>query len=60
LVVASSWSSASGISGDCGRWKHRKILIDRALDKLIFTGSVPTGKRVAEAAATRLLPVALN
>ena len=37
-----------------------KSFIDRALDKLIFTGSVPTGKRVAEAAATRLLPVVLE
>ncbi len=31
-----------------------------AIDKLIFTGSVPTGKRVAEAAAAQLLPVVLE
>lgn len=37
-----------------------KALTEAALDKLIFTGSVPTGKRVAEAAATRLLPVVLE
>ncbi len=31
-----------------------------AIDKLIFTGSVGTGKRVAQAAAARLLPVVLE
>jgi succinate-semialdehyde dehydrogenase/glutarate-semialdehyde dehydrogenase len=41
-----------GISG--------KVLAESDLDKLIFTGSVPTGKRVAQAAAARLLPVALE
>ena len=35
-------------------------LIDSGIDKLIFTGSVATGKRVAEAAARRLLPVVLE
>ncbi len=36
-------------------------LLTRApIDKLIFTGSVPTGKRVAEAAAGELLPVVLE
>jgi len=37
-----------------------KALTESALDKLIFTGSVATGKRVAEAAAARLLPVVLE
>jgi len=37
-----------------------KALSESAIDKLIFTGSVPTGKRVAEAAAARLLPVVLE
>jgi acyl-CoA reductase-like NAD-dependent aldehyde dehydrogenase len=37
-----------------------KTLTEAALDKLIFTGSVPTGKRVAEAAAARLLPIVLE
>ena len=37
-----------------------KALTESALDKLIFTGSVPTGKRVAAAAAARLLPVVLE
>jgi len=35
-------------------------LTQSAIDKLIFTGSVATGKRVAEAAARRLLPVVLE
>jgi acyl-CoA reductase-like NAD-dependent aldehyde dehydrogenase len=37
-----------------------KALTESAIDKLIFTGSVPTGKRVAQAAAARLLPVVLE
>lgn len=35
-------------------------LISSAIDKAVFTGSVPTGKRVAETAANRLLPVVLE
>jgi acyl-CoA reductase-like NAD-dependent aldehyde dehydrogenase len=35
-------------------------LLSSAIDKLIFTGSVSTGKRIAEAAAARLLPVVLE
>lgn len=35
-------------------------LIESSIDKLIFTGSVATGRRVAEAAARRLLPVVLE
>ena len=35
-------------------------LIDSPIDKLIFTGSVATGKRVAEGAARKLLPVVLE
>jgi acyl-CoA reductase-like NAD-dependent aldehyde dehydrogenase len=35
-------------------------LLESAIDKLIFTGSVPTGKRIAQTAATRLLPVVLE
>jgi acyl-CoA reductase-like NAD-dependent aldehyde dehydrogenase len=35
-------------------------LIDSPIDKLIFTGSVATGKRVAEAAARKPLPVVLE
>lgn len=35
-------------------------LIEAPIDKLVFTGSVATGKRVGEAAARRLLPVVLE
>lgn len=35
-------------------------LVESPIDKLIFTGSVVTGMRVAEAAARRLLPVVLE
>ena len=35
-------------------------LVNSEIDKLIFTGSVATGKRIAQAAATRLLPVVLE
>jgi acyl-CoA reductase-like NAD-dependent aldehyde dehydrogenase len=35
-------------------------LVHAAIDKLIFTGSVATGKRIAAVAAERLLPVVLE
>jgi succinate-semialdehyde dehydrogenase/glutarate-semialdehyde dehydrogenase len=35
-------------------------LLNSEIDKLIFTGSVATGKRIAQAAAARLLPVVLE
>jgi succinate-semialdehyde dehydrogenase/glutarate-semialdehyde dehydrogenase len=35
-------------------------LVNAAIDKLAFTGSVATGKRIAQAAAARLLPVVLE
>ena len=35
-------------------------LVDAAVDKLFFTGSVRTGKKIAESAAKRLLPVVLE
>jgi acyl-CoA reductase-like NAD-dependent aldehyde dehydrogenase len=35
-------------------------LVDSPIDKLIFTGSVATGKRLAAAAAERLLPMILE
>ena len=35
-------------------------LINANIDKLVFTGSVPTGKRIVQAAAARLLPVVLE
>ncbi len=35
-------------------------LVESEIDKLIFTGSVPTGKRIAQTAAARLLPIVLE
>ena len=35
-------------------------LTNAAIDKLVFTGSVPTGRRIAQNAAARLLPVVLE
>jgi acyl-CoA reductase-like NAD-dependent aldehyde dehydrogenase len=35
-------------------------LVHEAIDKLVFTGSVATGKRIAQVAAERLLPVVLE
>ena len=35
-------------------------LVESGIDKLIFTGSVSTGKRIAQIAAARLLPVVLE
>jgi succinate-semialdehyde dehydrogenase/glutarate-semialdehyde dehydrogenase len=35
-------------------------LINATIDKLVFTGSVPTGRRIAQSAAARLLPVVLE
>jgi succinate-semialdehyde dehydrogenase/glutarate-semialdehyde dehydrogenase len=35
-------------------------LVDASVDKIFFTGSVRTGKRIAESAAKRLLPVVLE
>jgi len=35
-------------------------LVNAPIDKLVFTGSVATGKRIAQSAAARLLPVVLE
>src|SRR6204780_4584131 len=35
-------------------------LVNASIDKLVFTGSVAAGKRIAQAAAARLLPVVLE
>jgi acyl-CoA reductase-like NAD-dependent aldehyde dehydrogenase len=37
-----------------------RALIDAAPDKVLFTGSVETGRRVAEACASRLIPTVLE
>jgi acyl-CoA reductase-like NAD-dependent aldehyde dehydrogenase len=36
------------------------VLVQSSIDKLVFTGSVATGKRIAAAAAERLLPLVLE
>ncbi len=36
------------------------VLLNTDIQKVVFTGSVATGRRVAQAAATRLLPVVLE
>ena len=41
-------------------WRTGAALLNSGIDKLIFTGSVATGKRIAQAAAARLLPVVLE
>ena len=35
-------------------------LVESGIDKLVFTGSVATGRRIAQSAAARLLPVVLE
>jgi acyl-CoA reductase-like NAD-dependent aldehyde dehydrogenase len=35
-------------------------LVDAGVDKILFTGSVATGKRIAERAASKLIPVVLE
>jgi acyl-CoA reductase-like NAD-dependent aldehyde dehydrogenase len=35
-------------------------LVSSEIDKIVFTGSVPTGRRIAQVAAERLLPVVLE
>jgi succinate-semialdehyde dehydrogenase/glutarate-semialdehyde dehydrogenase len=37
-----------------------EALVESAVDKIFFTGSVGTGKKIAESAAKRLLPVVLE
>jgi acyl-CoA reductase-like NAD-dependent aldehyde dehydrogenase len=55
----------AGVPGDVfqvvvGDGPTGAALIDSDIQKLIFTGSVATGKRVAQTAAARLLPVVLE
>jgi len=56
---------ASGVPADVlqvvvGEGATGAALSESAVNKLIFTGSVSTGKRVAQAAAQRLVPVVLE
>lgn len=55
----------AGIPEDClaaivGGPEAGKLLFEQALNGLFFTGSVPTGRVVARAAAERLIPVGLE
>jgi acyl-CoA reductase-like NAD-dependent aldehyde dehydrogenase len=56
---------ASGLDPDLlqvitGEGSTGAALLESSIDKLLFTGSVATGKRVAQAAAARLMPVVLE
>jgi acyl-CoA reductase-like NAD-dependent aldehyde dehydrogenase len=56
---------AAGLSPDLmqvviGEGPAGAALVESPIDKLMFTGSVPTGRRVGEAAAKKLLPVVLE
>jgi succinate-semialdehyde dehydrogenase/glutarate-semialdehyde dehydrogenase len=56
---------AAGVPGDVfqvvvGEGPAGAALLRSPIDKLVFTGSVATGKRIAAAAAERLLPVVLE
>jgi acyl-CoA reductase-like NAD-dependent aldehyde dehydrogenase len=55
---------AAGVPADVfqlgWRWRNRRGADSFAIDKLVFTGSVATGKRIAAIAAERLLPVVLE
>lgn len=56
---------ASGVPNDVfqvliGEAPTGAALLRSAIDKLVFTGSVQTGKRIAATAAERLLPVVLE
>jgi acyl-CoA reductase-like NAD-dependent aldehyde dehydrogenase len=56
---------AAGIPADAfqivvGDGATGAALVNSAIDKLVFTGSVATGKRIAATAAERLLPVVLE
>jgi succinate-semialdehyde dehydrogenase/glutarate-semialdehyde dehydrogenase len=56
---------ASGLNSDLmqvvvGEGPTGAALVESTIDKIILTGSLPTGRRVAEAAAKKLLPVVLE
>lgn len=43
-----------------GEGETGEALVESEIDKLVFTGSVATGRRIAQVAAKRLLPVVLE
>jgi acyl-CoA reductase-like NAD-dependent aldehyde dehydrogenase len=56
---------ASGVPRDIfqvviGDGATGSALVDSAVDKIVFTGSVSTGRRIAQAAAPRFLPLVLE
>jgi acyl-CoA reductase-like NAD-dependent aldehyde dehydrogenase len=58
-------ATAAGIPGDVfliatGDGSTGAALSEAGIDRLVFTGSVETGRRIARAAAERLLPVTLE
>jgi succinate-semialdehyde dehydrogenase/glutarate-semialdehyde dehydrogenase len=64
-IELASLLHASGVPDDVfqvvvGEGPAGAALLHSPIDKLVFTGSVATGKRIAAAAAERLLPVVLE
>lgn len=64
-VLMRQMALAAGIPGDVflvatGDGETGAALVDGDVDKISFTGSVATGRAVAEAAARRLIPVTLE
>jgi acyl-CoA reductase-like NAD-dependent aldehyde dehydrogenase len=64
-LALESLLQASGVPRDIfqvviGDGATGAVLINSHIDKLVFTGSVATGKRIAAAAAERLLPMVLE
>jgi acyl-CoA reductase-like NAD-dependent aldehyde dehydrogenase len=58
-------ATEAGIPGDVflvatGAGPAGAALVEAGIDKLVFTGSVETGRKIARVAAERLLPVALE
>jgi len=56
---------ASGVPAEVlqvlpGAGRTGAALMEAGIDKLVFTGSVATGKRIAQAAGSRLLPLVLE
>ena len=52
--------SVARSSRSSGRRSRRGALIESGIDAVVFTGSVPTGRKVAAAAAARLIPCSLE
>ncbi|MBO0910265.1 MAG: aldehyde dehydrogenase family protein [Acidobacteria bacterium] len=62
---AAALFSAAGLPKDLfqvvvGDGRAGAALVESGIDKLVFTGSVSTGKKIAQAAASRLVPAVLE